>query len=157
MSLLCWGICLMFFFLFSVFFSLSVFSFSWFSVGHMNVFLKSILLYLQKFPFLFWWGSGTEVLAQSLHFLGRHSTIWAVSPTLFALVIFEIESPNYSWTSLEHDLPIYATCLARMISMYHHTQILLVKMGSLEPFAQAEILLISASQVARILSHCAWI
>jgi hypothetical protein len=44
-----------------------------------------------------------------------------------------------------------------MISMYHHTQILLVKMGSLEPFAQAEILLISASQVARILGHCAWI
>jgi hypothetical protein len=47
-----------------------------------------------------------------------------------------------------------------MTGMYHHTQLLLVEVGSHELFAQVGlelILLISASQVARIIvvSHCA--
>jgi hypothetical protein len=55
----------------------------------------------------------------------------------FALVIFEIGSlflPELAWTiRLLFRLPH----IAGMISVHHHTQFLLVKMGSREVFTQA--------------------
>jgi hypothetical protein len=48
---------------------------------------------------------------------------------LFAFVIFQIGSHIFAWVSLGIDPPIYATHVAEMTGVYHHTQ-LSVEMGS---------------------------
>jgi hypothetical protein len=57
-------------------------------------------------------------------------------PALFALVIFYIRSGIYAQAGLDCNLPIYASQIAEMIGMHHHTQLLLVEMESCELFIQ---------------------
>jgi hypothetical protein len=42
----------------------------------------------------------------------------------------------YTWASLDHDPPIYASHVARVTGAHHHIQLLLVEMGSLKLFVQ---------------------
>jgi hypothetical protein len=70
-----------------------------------------------------------------------------MSPALFALVNFEIGSCANAQAGLDWDPSIYASCGAGMTGVSHHTQHMLAEMGSRELFAQADLELISASQV----------
>jgi hypothetical protein len=54
------------------------------------------------------------------YLLGRHSTTSVMPPALFSLVILEIGSCVYAWTSLEHDPPIYISHVAVMTGVCHH-------------------------------------
>jgi hypothetical protein len=56
-------------------------------------------------------------------------------PAFFALIIFYIRCGIYTQPDLECHLPIYASHIAEMTGMYHHTQLLLVEMGSCELLA----------------------
>jgi hypothetical protein len=71
-----------------------------------------------------------------------------MSPTLFALVIFQIRSCFYAWADLDLDLPIYAFFLSGMTGIHLHTQLLLVKMGSNKLFALAGLELQSSPSVS---------
>jgi hypothetical protein len=78
-------------------------------------------------------------------------------------VIFWIVSCIYAQACLDCDLPIYASHVAGMTGMYHHTQLLLIKMESHKLFCLGwpwtVILSFSTSHVIRItaVSHCVWL
>jgi hypothetical protein len=63
---------------------------------------------------------------RALHLLGRYSTISAISPALYTLVIFPPGPITFLFT-----LP----AVARITGVHYHTQILLVEMGTSELFA----------------------
>jgi hypothetical protein len=52
-----------------------------------------------------------------------------MSPALFALCILRAGFHICVQTDLDHTIPIYDSCLAAMIAMLHHTQLLLIEMG----------------------------
>jgi hypothetical protein len=54
-------------------------------------------------------------------------------PVLFALASFQVGSYVYAPGNLHGD-PFYVSYVAGMIGLTHHTQLLLVEMGSLELF-----------------------
>jgi hypothetical protein len=57
--------------------------------------------------------------------------------TLFALVILQIRSCVYAQAGRVLDPSIYASCIAEITGV-HHTQLLLVEIGSLKLFTQAD-------------------
>jgi hypothetical protein len=61
-------------------------------------------------------------------------TCWAGA--LFALDVFQIVSHIYVQAGLNCDSSIYASHMAGMTGVHHHTLLLLGEMGSLELFAQ---------------------
>jgi hypothetical protein len=65
----------------------------------------------------------------TLHLLDRCSIYWATPSDLFALVIFWIRSWIYGWAGLNYN-SISAPLVAGMTGTQHHTQLLLVEMGS---------------------------
>jgi hypothetical protein len=81
---------------------------------------------------------------------------------VLVLVIFLIGSHMYP-TGLDHNPPIYASHVAGMTGMYHHTQLFIGWDRVLEAFClgwpQSLILSISISLLARItdMSHCIWL
>jgi hypothetical protein len=60
--------------------------------------------------------SGLLLARQALYNLSHPSGI-------FALVVFWIESCIYAWTYLDCVPPIYASHIAGMSGMYHHSQL----------------------------------
>jgi hypothetical protein len=71
----------------------------------------------------------------ALYLLGRRSTTWATPSALWVLVIFEIGSCIVLVQS-GSDSSIYVSSVHRIIDLCHHTQFLLVEMGSLQLFDQ---------------------
>jgi hypothetical protein len=59
------------------------------------------------------------------------------------VAIFEILGLLFVQASVDHDPPIYASCVAGMTGAYHHAQ-LSVEMASQELFAQAGLQLQSS-------------
>jgi hypothetical protein len=55
----------------------------------------------------------------------------------FALGIFLIGCHVNAWESLNHDTPIFASCMAGMTGIHHHAQNLLIEIRSYELFARA--------------------
>jgi hypothetical protein len=53
-----------------------------------------------------------------------------MTPALLALCIYGIGFYIYAQASLDHNLPIYVSCIAGMTGTHHHAQLLLVEMGS---------------------------
>jgi hypothetical protein len=78
-------------------------TFSWYN---------NLLLSPTFFFFFFGTGAWTQSLAQ------------VMSQGLFAFVIFVIGSSVSAWAIMDHQLPIYASCIAGMTGMRHHTQLL---------------------------------
>jgi hypothetical protein len=71
-------------------------------------------------------------------------------PTLFVLLIFfPLGSLIYAQASLDHDPPIYTSCVTGITDMYHHTQFYWLRWGlaklfaphSLEPQSSQSLLL----------------
>jgi hypothetical protein len=89
----------------------------------------------------------TSGLVQELYHLSH-------TPSLFTFIIFLIGSHFDVWAGLDHDSPIYASCIAGMTDMYHHTHCFIEWDRVMWTFCQGQhqtlILLISASWVARI-------
>jgi ABC-type microcin C transport system permease subunit YejE len=79
-------------------------------------------------------GTVLGVKLRALCLLGSHFTTWAVPPTLFVLVILEIQfhfMPRPAWTEI---LLSVLPCGAGVTGVHHHTQPL-VEMGSGRLFA----------------------
>jgi hypothetical protein len=74
----------------------------------------------------FFFGGSTGVWTQGL--VLAMQVAWATPPVFFALVVFGIGFHIYSWADLDHNPPIYASSVAGMIGVCHHTQ-LLIEMG----------------------------
>jgi hypothetical protein len=83
--------------------------------------------------FLFFAVLGLEFRASCL--LGKLSTIWAIFPAHFALVILEIGSPIYAWADLDHILLMYTSCPRWDEGMIHHAQIFLLTWNLMNFFA----------------------
>jgi hypothetical protein len=67
------------------------------------------------------------------HLLDRCSTVWAIPPALFALVILEVRAhflPRQTWTTIL----LFAYHLTWMTGVWHHTQHFSFEMGSWEYF-----------------------
>jgi hypothetical protein len=56
---------------------------------------------------------------RALNLISKHYSTWTMQSTLFALLIFQIESRFYSLADLDLNPPIYTS----MTAMYHHAQI----------------------------------
>jgi hypothetical protein len=70
---------------------------------------------------LVWGVLGVELGALSL--LGRRFTTWDTPLALFALVIFETESPIYAQASLDSDFSIYGPHVPGMTGTLHNDQL----------------------------------
>jgi hypothetical protein len=83
------------------------------------------------FFFFFFAVLGFELRALCL--LGQGCATWATLPAaLSALVTFEIEFHFYAWAGLNHNPPIYASCVTGVTDTCHHAHLLLVEKGSWE-------------------------
>jgi hypothetical protein len=69
--------------------------------------------------------SGPMLARQVLYHLNH-----APNPSFLLLIIFLIGSCVYAQAVLDHNPAIYASHVAGMADTYHHTQLLLVEMGS---------------------------
>jgi hypothetical protein len=66
---------------------------------------------------------GVGIWTQGLVLAKKALYTWAMTPVLFALGIFQIESRVYVWAGLDWDPPIYATCVAGVTGMNHFAQL----------------------------------
>jgi hypothetical protein len=87
--------------------------------------------------------------------LGRCSTVWAILPAFFALVIFEIGSrflPTLAWIVV---LLVYSCCITGVTSACHHAQLFSVEMESCRVFVWAGLEL-QSSQLQPPTVGCGW-
>jgi hypothetical protein len=64
----------------------------------------------------------TRVCTQGLMLARKAPFHLAMPPAFYPLVIFETESLVFAWVDLDLNPPIYASCIAGMTGMHHHTQ-----------------------------------
>jgi hypothetical protein len=96
---------------------------------------------LFKIHTFYFWGLGFEL--RPLCLLSRHST---TCPNPFCFVYFWDRISPYAQVSLGHDFPRYASSVARMRGMQHHTQLLLFENGDLMNFLPRPVLNYDFSQ-----------
>jgi hypothetical protein len=67
---------------------------------------------------------------RALFLLGKHSTTWVTTLSLFVLGIFQIGPHIYAWVSMYYDLTVYTSNIAWMIGRHHHAWLFICWMKS---------------------------